>query len=371
MRKKVTAFTGSLALSIALLTASGGAHAEDIQSLKSQKHWQCVTFARALSGMQIFGDAWTWWDKASGKYATGKQPEPGAVLVFRSQGRMSRGHVAVVSRIITERVITITHANWSPIGGRRGQVEEDVTVVDVSENRDWSRVKVWYDPSKTIGTTAYSTYGFIYNSTDAAPGLPGKSPERPVYAANDAPAPSLLVASLTANAALNDQRPASMKTSVMVRFPARPVETAAATSAATNSKKPVSIEAVLAKRDDADTVKASKKTAASESREADTDTATAHNPAVKDAKPQVKAAALAEKLTGKAVKASKPETVKKAAQKTKAKAPAKSSKKAEPKAAVKTSAKVNTKATKAAATPLKAKAETRIASTAKPKAHKA
>ena len=28
---------------------------------------QCVTFARQFTGMQIFGDAWTWWDKANGR----------------------------------------------------------------------------------------------------------------------------------------------------------------------------------------------------------------------------------------------------------------------------------------------------------------
>jgi surface antigen len=123
---------------------------------------QCVTFARQFSGVQIFGDAWTWWEKATGRYEEGSAPKPGAVLVFRSQGRMKLGHVAVVSQIITDRYIQVTHANWSPINGRRGQVEDNVNVMDVSEAGDWSKVKVWYGPTNDLGTTVYTTYGFIY-----------------------------------------------------------------------------------------------------------------------------------------------------------------------------------------------------------------
>ncbi|ESQ90235.1 hypothetical protein ABAC460_10830 [Asticcacaulis sp. AC460] len=128
-------------------------------------YWQCVTFARSLTGMQIFGDAWTWWDKANNKYETGNAPKPGAVMVFPRQGKMNRGHVAVVSQIITERYIQITHANWSPINGRRGQVEKDVNVMDVSARGDWSKVKVWYGPLNDFGTTVYATNGFIYQDT--------------------------------------------------------------------------------------------------------------------------------------------------------------------------------------------------------------
>jgi len=150
----------ALALSAALVFAAGSASAKEDDS----PYWQCVTFARSITGMNIFGDAWTWWEKASGKYEKGFAPKPGAVLVFRPQGKMRLGHVAVVSQVITDRVIQITHANWSPIGGRRGQVEKDVTVVDVSDKGDWSKVKVWYGPIADVGTTVYPTYGFIYQA---------------------------------------------------------------------------------------------------------------------------------------------------------------------------------------------------------------
>ncbi|GAA3271795.1 hypothetical protein GCM10020258_47310 [Sphingomonas yabuuchiae] len=35
---------------------------------------QCVPFARQASGIAIYGDAWTWWSKAEGKYPRGRTP---------------------------------------------------------------------------------------------------------------------------------------------------------------------------------------------------------------------------------------------------------------------------------------------------------
>lgn len=125
-------------------------------------YWECVPFARLVSGIQIFGDAYTWWRQAVGHYQTGYTPKLGAVLCFKPNSRMRLGHVAVVSQVVTDRVIQITHANWSPIDGSRGQIENNVTVIDVSAGGDWSLVKVWYDPSRDLGSTTYPTYGFIY-----------------------------------------------------------------------------------------------------------------------------------------------------------------------------------------------------------------
>jgi surface antigen len=147
-------------MAIVIALAPGGAFAED--------YWQCVPFARLVSGIQIFGDAWTWWSQAAGKYQTGFVPKAGAVLCFKPTGRMRLGHVAVVSQVLTDRIIQITHANWSLIDGDRGHVEQNVTVVDVSPNGDWSQVKVWNDPSRDLGSTVYPTYGFIYQDAASA-----------------------------------------------------------------------------------------------------------------------------------------------------------------------------------------------------------
>jgi hypothetical protein len=123
---------------------------------------QCVPFARALSGVTIYGDAHTWWGQAEGKYARGNAPEVGAVLAFPPHGKMRLGHVAAVRRILDDRTIIISHANWSTIGGVRGHIEEDVRAVDVSEANDWSRVRVWYTPNEALGSTEWPVHGFIY-----------------------------------------------------------------------------------------------------------------------------------------------------------------------------------------------------------------
>ena len=123
---------------------------------------QCVPYARALSGVAIFGDAHTWWGQAEGKYARGIEPQVGAVLAFRPHGNMRLGHVAAVRRVLDDRTIIISHANWSTIGGVRGHIEEDVRAVDMSQDNDWSRVRVWYTPNEALGSTEWPVHGFIY-----------------------------------------------------------------------------------------------------------------------------------------------------------------------------------------------------------------
>ena len=137
---------------------------------------ECVPFAREMSGLAIYGDARTWWDQAAGRYAEGSRPRVGAVLAFRPHGAMRLGHVAVVSRIVADRIIMVTHANWSRIGGVRGRIERDVTIVDVSDVGDWSRVRVWWDGNRGLGGTAYPVFGFIYGGR-ASPRLASPSPD--------------------------------------------------------------------------------------------------------------------------------------------------------------------------------------------------
>ncbi|NJM50017.1 MAG: CHAP domain-containing protein [Sphingomonadales bacterium] len=123
---------------------------------------QCVPYARALTGVEIYGDAHTWWGQAKGRYDRGDKPIIGAVMSFRPHGPMQLGHVAAVRQIIDSRTVIISHANWSTIGGKRGHVEENVKVVDASQAGDWSRVRVWYGPNEALGTTEWPLNGFIY-----------------------------------------------------------------------------------------------------------------------------------------------------------------------------------------------------------------
>jgi hypothetical protein len=83
-------------------------------------------------------------------------------MSFRPYHAMTLGHVAMVSRVIDERTVLLRHANWSPIDGRRGNVELDVRAVDVSPDNDWSAVRVWYAPIGDLGTTHWPVNGFIY-----------------------------------------------------------------------------------------------------------------------------------------------------------------------------------------------------------------
>lgn len=137
------------------------------------QYWQCVTFARAASGIELFGDAYTWWNQAEGTYARGHAPRIGAVMVLKPGHGMRVGHVAMVSTIIDARTVKLTHANWSVRGG----VERDVTAVDVSAAGDWSEVKIWWAPLQGVGQTRYSAYGFIYQSapSDDAPTVTAKT----------------------------------------------------------------------------------------------------------------------------------------------------------------------------------------------------
>lgn len=138
------------------LTVSAPAHAQ---------FWQCAPYARMISGIAIHGNANTWWGQAAGHYDRGHAPRIGSVLSFRAIGRMPMGHVATVSRIVSDREILLTHANWS----RRGGVETNVRAVDVSAAGDWSEVQVWFAPMGGLGNTTYPTNGFIY--ADHAPAL--------------------------------------------------------------------------------------------------------------------------------------------------------------------------------------------------------
>jgi surface antigen len=134
------------------------AEQDRIKHSKPHRIW-CVPFARAVSGIEIRGDAKTWWKKAGKTYPKGKVPVSGSVLTFRASGGMSRGHVAVVSGIISSRKILVDQANWVT-----NRVTLDTTVVDVSESNDWSAVRV-ENGSNSFGRV-YPTYGFIYRPHD-------------------------------------------------------------------------------------------------------------------------------------------------------------------------------------------------------------
>jgi surface antigen len=172
--------TGALVLIGAPVFAQGIDDAyDDDSSAVLQPYLQCVPYAREVTGIQIYGDAWTWWDQAAGRYARGHTPMVGAVMAFQPYGNMTLGHVAAVSRIIDSRTVLLRHANWSPIDGRRGQIEDNVEAVDVSPANDWSEVRVWYAPINGLGATAWPVEGFIYPNRLATPAIQVASADAP------------------------------------------------------------------------------------------------------------------------------------------------------------------------------------------------
>lgn len=119
---------------------------------------QCVPFARQASGVEIYGDANTWWTQAAGRYPRSGRPAPGSVLVLRGYRDPSRGHVAVVSGMVSDRILKVDQANWL----NRGEISLAVPVLDVSPENDWSQVRVWHIPSGQWGARIYEAEGFIH-----------------------------------------------------------------------------------------------------------------------------------------------------------------------------------------------------------------
>jgi hypothetical protein len=65
---------GLLLVAGALASAGAPAFAQDEDSpygdgttAELPAYLQCVPYARQVSGIQIYGDAWTWWDQAAGR----------------------------------------------------------------------------------------------------------------------------------------------------------------------------------------------------------------------------------------------------------------------------------------------------------------
>ncbi len=121
---------------------------------RGERVW-CVPFARTASGVEIKGNAKTWWAQAAGRYARGHEPQVGAVMVFAGSRAMPMGHVAVVSGLVDDRTILIDHANW-----KRNQVSLGMVVHDVSKKGDWTAVRVEGDPGVPGRVNPVS--GFIY-----------------------------------------------------------------------------------------------------------------------------------------------------------------------------------------------------------------
>jgi surface antigen len=127
--------------------------------LKPSRAANCALFARAETGVALYGAAGGWWDEADGRYERGHIPAVGAILVFKRTGQIPSGHVAVVTRIVSAHEILVDHANWY-----HGTISRSMSVIDTSPGRDWTTVAVMNPPSGTHGS-GYPTYGFVYSGS--------------------------------------------------------------------------------------------------------------------------------------------------------------------------------------------------------------
>jgi surface antigen len=119
----------------------------------------CALFARAETGVSLFGAAGGWWDEAAGLYERGHVPEVGSILVFKRSGFMPSGHVAVVSKVIGPGQVLVDQSNWY-----HGRVTHDTPVIDTSADHDWSEVAVMNIATGEFGRDS-PTYGFVYPET--------------------------------------------------------------------------------------------------------------------------------------------------------------------------------------------------------------
>ena len=146
----------ALAGSLAACASGGPATGPNLAASSYHPGVSCAPFARALSGVALYGEAYTWWAAAAGRYDRSAQPEVGAVLVLRREGRLPSGHVAVVSRVLASRRLLLIQANWMP-----SELTEDHLAIDVSERNDWTAVRMWWPPTNSMGSHVYPAYGFI------------------------------------------------------------------------------------------------------------------------------------------------------------------------------------------------------------------
>jgi hypothetical protein len=123
---------------------------------------QCVPYARAHSSVKIYGDAWTWWDQAAGKFSREPMPRTGAVIVLAGYDGPKSGHVAVVRALDSPREIRVDHANWLD----DGKIDLNDPVADISSANDWSEVRVWNVKTGSWGSRIYPVEGFIGPAPD-------------------------------------------------------------------------------------------------------------------------------------------------------------------------------------------------------------
>lgn len=138
---------------------------------------ECVDYIKsnypAYASMAGSGKAENWWSKAASlpdKFNRTNTPTAGAVLVFPHWSSNSAGHVAYVTKVLSNNEILINHANWNPVTGKvDGGIYTNISVKDAS-NGKWTAVKMQYGAKNGVyGNTSYAVFGFISPKAAAIP----------------------------------------------------------------------------------------------------------------------------------------------------------------------------------------------------------
>ena len=151
----------TLCLASCASTAPKNFQAPNAQGYRIPKPISCVPYARDVSGIQIRGDAHTWWHQAPGRYQRGQVPQVGAVFVLSKSSRLKYGHVSVVKEVLNPRNIIVTHSNWGSDRQTRSMIYERMLVEDLSPSNNWTRVRFWNFHTNAFGSP-YIASGFIY-----------------------------------------------------------------------------------------------------------------------------------------------------------------------------------------------------------------
>src|SRR5262245_9018230 len=97
----------------------------------------CALYARADTGVALYGPAGGGRVQAQGRAAPGHGAAVAALLALRRTSHMPSGHVAVVVKVVDADEILVDHATW-----HHGAVSHSASVIDTSPDHNWSRVAV-------------------------------------------------------------------------------------------------------------------------------------------------------------------------------------------------------------------------------------
>ena len=123
-------------------------------------HQECVPFVRDRSDIKLYGNAHSWWDQIP-KNQRSHTPAPGAIMVLSDSHKLHYGHLALVTQLINNREIEVTHTNWGSNSSTRRRVYEMMRVRDSSTDNDWSEATFWNKDAGSFGFP-YPVDGFIH-----------------------------------------------------------------------------------------------------------------------------------------------------------------------------------------------------------------